>query len=200
MKRTMSKRGFTLVEIVVVIAIIGILAAILVPTLLGAVTDSRISRANQTARLIRDRSAEFLSQMDADAHGCTAGDLTIVLTADDKLWSVSGDNGSDDWLDDVNHWTTAAQVNARDNDLATDEEYLAYIAACLYSVDVCYAEVHIDHGKVVGVSVVEGTTSPAPSMPAADDFRSGNFDFNGSSRAGVENNIVIGTAPALALA
>lgn len=33
-----SKKGFTLVELVVVIAIIGVLAAILVPTMIGVVS------------------------------------------------------------------------------------------------------------------------------------------------------------------
>ncbi len=49
MKKIQKLKGFTLVELIVVIAIIAILAAVLVPGLVGYLSDARISTANTNA-------------------------------------------------------------------------------------------------------------------------------------------------------
>ena len=52
MSKRNKKRGFTLIELIVVIAILAVLAAILVPSMLGILNNSKESVANANARSV----------------------------------------------------------------------------------------------------------------------------------------------------
>ena len=63
MKKT---KGFTLVELVVVIAIVGVLASILVPTMLTYIRKAKLKSANTNAKTAYNAVAEFVTTTNAE--------------------------------------------------------------------------------------------------------------------------------------
>ena len=202
MKRTAkaaSKKGFTLIELVVVVAIIGVLAGLLVPTMLDAVTNSRIASAQQTAKVIRDRSAEFFTKMDTQMHTHVGEVQKVVITVDNGTWSMTGGSAAD-WVDGVNHWNTLPGVSDPGNDPRQNTELLSSLAVSAQSIGTAYIEMYVEYAHVVGVSVIEGASAPAGTMPAAQDFADRTFGYGGGDRAGrLQDGTIIGTAPILSL-
>lgn len=71
-----NKKGFTLVELVVVIAIIGVLAAILVPSMMGYVKKSRLKTANSNAKTAYNSVATFVADQETKGTPVTFSSLT----------------------------------------------------------------------------------------------------------------------------
>lgn len=57
-------KGFTLIEVIVVMAIIGVLAAILVPVMVSYMNDAKLSTANANAKLMYNASVEYATMCD----------------------------------------------------------------------------------------------------------------------------------------
>lgn len=74
----LRQRGFTLIEIMVVVIIIGILAAIVAPNVIGRIDDAQITKAGADIAIIE--SALKLYRMDNFAYPTTEQGLEALVT------------------------------------------------------------------------------------------------------------------------
>ena len=64
MKKRSNRKGFTLIELVVVIAIVGVLAGIIIPMIFGYIRKSRQAAANDDARNLFTNLASYATELD----------------------------------------------------------------------------------------------------------------------------------------
>lgn len=85
-------RGFTLIEIMVVVIIIGLLAAVVVPQFLGRVDDARVAKAKQDIQAIE--TALTMYKLDNFSYPTADQGLKALVTKPDdatvKNWRAGG--------------------------------------------------------------------------------------------------------------
>lgn len=192
-----AKKGFTLVELVVVIAIIGVLAAILVPTMIGVVQDSNITSANSTAAQIKTQATTFLTKADTAKQpirgtGESMKTITCTVTADGWDCDGTGITFGDD--------STYKITNGDNGDKNTCFD--KFMADVLRDFKLGYVEIYVRDAAVIGVVAVPGGKAEdvVDELKNEDTWTGTQKISTWNGKAGINNDsIVVGTAPVIGL-
>jgi general secretion pathway protein G len=108
--RTTPKRAFTLVEILIVVIILGILAAIVIPQFANASSDAKVTNLKTSLANVRNQIEIFKTQHNEVAPGL-AGMWTIMLTQSDTTEAASNAPTGTHW----GPYLQAAPINPFNN-------------------------------------------------------------------------------------
>ena len=193
-----AKKGFTLVELVVVIAIIGVLAAILIPVMIGVVQDANITSADTLAKQVYQNTQTFCTKADTAKNPLkNVADTVITVKAKivGSVWTITAPGG-----------TPAPQFGnggkytwtGTDKETALDK----YLQDVLRDFTDGAAFIYFQNGACVGAAVEQGAgvdaSNTAIPSTIANQLAAGKakeITWEGGKAGVAKGTAIIGTAP-----
>lgn len=198
-----------MVELVVVIAIIGVLAAILIPTLMGMVAKAKVTSLNSTAATVQRNMDLMLLQSDPTQYGIIYGkvmtlDITIKTENGKQVWTCTPAQSGTYNLNNRGGYTWGAGGTYRtDQTFAEIRQGEAAICASLSEktgISKGAMVLVLHSGKCAFVAYTDQTNDPIPAdeYPAAvDGVPAAKFKWNGETAGVSPSGLIIGTSPAI---
>lgn len=158
-----APKGFTLIEMTIVMGIIGILLAVFVPTIGGYVTNSRLNAANANARVLFNAAQTVCQEFEFLDRNGTSGEFygtdsdradmegsLFIRVENGTIPSLAVENGSftNDELTDI---LTGDGTNATTNPDGVNSSFMGRMNRLVDSFDEMCWTVYIENYKVRGV-------------------------------------------------